>query len=455
MEEEVIMAEMEQEDPVNSEGEADVVKKSPVKRGRGRPHGSKNKTVSASDLIQDSADPNGPPRRGRGRPKVYKTKHTESLESGEEDAQSSVAAHKGRGRPKGSKNRTSSESGAKTELSLKKRGRPKGSGKKPAAEGLLNGGSDAPRRGRPKASMKRKSESLMRGEEDEGSSVTPRKRGRPKGARNKKSRMEREYSDWDAEAYRTQKSLKTSRSRPRKPLVKYSGGASKTISKKPHRGRGRPRKNLDDSQPVKRGRGRPKGSLNKNPSPFKVHGSLGRPQKTSSLPVKGSKPGRPRLQPGKRGRPRKYPLPSPEELKKPKVWKPLGRPRKYPRVDPLEEASPAPRRGRGRPRKSDSKKGAHLRKNVLTTPSSPADGLQRKKGRPATTPSRDDGTVRKRGRPKGSLNKNKARGTSQLDPSKGEADGMETEQELTEAESIHTEETVLVQDVSFDISEQA
>ncbi|XP_047239379.1 basic salivary proline-rich protein 3-like [Girardinichthys multiradiatus] len=475
METKRVMAETEQEDPVTSEGEAgaDVVNHSSVKRGRGRPHGSKNKKVSALDLNQDLADSNSPPRRGRGRPKVYGTKPYDQLESGKEHPENTVTAHKGRGRPKGPKNQASSEGGAKTELSLKKRGRPKKSDtvKKPPAEGLLNGGSDAPKRGRPKASLKRKSECLISGEEDEGSSVTPRKRGRPKGARNKKSRMQREYSDWDAEAYRTQKSLKTSRSRPRKPLVKYTGGASKTISKKPLGATGRPRKNSDGSQPVKRGRGRPKGSLNKKPSSFKAPGKVGRPQKISSLPVKRRKPGRPRLQPGKRGRPRKYPLPSPEEMKKPKVWKPLGRPRKYPRVDSPEEALPAPRRARGRPRKSESKKGAHLRKNVLTTPSSPrtpAAGLQSKRDS-TTIPKSEDSTVRKRGRPKGSLNKNKTRGDSQLDcvlpnHSKAQCDcpavGTETEQEPIEVESIpmkhtkETEETVLVQDVSFDVSEQ-
>ncbi|XP_012730895.2 origin recognition complex subunit 4 [Fundulus heteroclitus] len=466
MDEEVIMVEMEQEDPVSSKGEAGayMVENSPVKRGRGRPQGSKNKEVSALNLIQDSPDSNGPPRRGRGRPKVYETKPTEQQDPGKAPAESSITAHRGRGRPKGSKNQNKSEAAAKTELSPKKRGRPKKTDtvKEPAAEGLVNGGSDAPKRGRPKASIKRKSESVTSGEEDEGSPVTPRKRGRPKGARNKKSRMEREYSDWDAEAYRTQKLLKASRSRPRKPVVKYSVGSSKTISNKPRRGRGRPRNNSDGSQPVKRGRGRPKGSLNKKPSSFN----------TSGLPVKGRKPGRPRLQPRKRGRPRKHPLPSPEELKKPKVWKPLGRPRKYPRVDPPEETSPASRRSRGRPRKSKSKRGAHLRKSVPTTPSSPrapSDRHQRKAG-PSTTARSEEGAVRKRGRPKGSLNKNKARGGSQRDgvlpnhpkaESDCPADGMETAQESMEAESIpvkhteETEETVLVQDVSFDISEEA
>ncbi|PWA15173.1 origin recognition complex subunit 4-like [Gambusia affinis] len=394
MEEEVVMAKTEKEDPASSEGEADVVNKTPVKRGRGRPKSSKNKPLFAVDLIQDSGDSNNT------------TQPKEPRESGEENADTPDTARKGRGRQKGSTKQKRSDN---TEQSPKKRGRPPGSGKKPASEGLVNGGGSPRKRGRPKAPLKRKSDI------DEGSSVTPRKRGRPKGSPNKKSRMEREDSNWDAE-----KSLNMSTSRPRKPVVKYSGGVPKTVSKKSHRGRGRPRKNLDDSQPVKRGRGRPKGSTKNNPSPFKAR--------------------------RKQGRPRKYPLPSAEELKKPKVWKPLGRPRKYPRVE--EEASTTPRRGRGRPRKS--KKGAHLRKS-LTSPSSPRDGTPRKRGRPAANPSKDDGGPRKkRGRPKGST-----RGDAQFNNSKAASEG---EQEQMEAASIRGEEpgeTVLAQDVSYDNSEQA
>ncbi|XP_032435944.1 serine/arginine repetitive matrix protein 2-like [Xiphophorus hellerii] len=399
MEEEVVTAKTEQEDQASSEGEADVVNKTPVKRGRGRPKSSKNKPLFAVDLIQDSGDSNN-----TSQPK-------EPRESGEENAKTPVTARKGRGRQKGSTKQKRSDN---TEQSPKKRGRPQGSGKKPASEGLVNGGASPRKRGRPRAPLKRKSDV------DEGSSVTPRKRGRPKGSPNKKSRMEREHSDWDAEAHTAEKTLNMSTSRPRKPVVKYSGGVPKTISKKPHRGRGRPRKNLDDSQPVKRGRGRPKGSTKNNPSPFKAR--------------------------RKQGRPRKYPLPSAEELKKPKVWKPLGRPRKYPRVE--EEASTTPRRGRGRPRKS--KKGAHLRKS-LTSPSAPRDGMPRKRGRPAANPSKDDGAPRKkRGRPKGST-----RGDAQFNDSKAASEG---EQEQMEAASLRGEEpgeTVLAQDVSYDISEQA
>uniref|UniRef100_A0A8C2WDM6 Uncharacterized protein n=1 Tax=Cyclopterus lumpus TaxID=8103 RepID=A0A8C2WDM6_CYCLU len=193
-------------------------------------------------------------------------------------------------------------------------------------------------------------------------------------------------------------------------------------AEKSHRGRGRPKKKIveesedeeeeeeldsDGSKPAKRGRGRPKGSLNKKPPAYRVHSKVG--------PATRGKRGRPRKQPAKRGRPRKYPLPSPEELNKPKVWKPLGRPRKYPRVDPPEGSQPAPRRSRGRPFKSESKKGAHLRKNFpASSPRDPNVGSQRKRGRPPSAPKSvaapkgDAAPTRKRGRPKGSLNFKKA-----------------------------------------------
>uniref|UniRef100_A0A1A8CPK1 Chromosomal protein D1-like n=1 Tax=Nothobranchius kadleci TaxID=1051664 RepID=A0A1A8CPK1_NOTKA len=246
-------------------------------------------------------------------------------------------------------------------------------------EELMDRGSDAPCT---KESVKRKSESLTSGEK-EGGPEPPRKRGRPKGSPNKKPK-----ATWDE-----------------------SNGLSDTL----RRGRGAPRKSIEQrpvrqelvtggSQPGKRGRGRPKGSLNK------VHSNVGQLQKDSGFLVKGRKRGRPRQKPGKRGRPRKYPLPSSEELKKPKVWKPLGRPRKYPRAEPPEGAQLAPRRSRGRPRKSEVKKGAHLRKTIPTTPSTPrslADGLKRKRGRPPTAAKSEGATPQKRGRPKGSLNKNK------------------------------------------------
>uniref|UniRef100_A0A1A7Y0P6 Chromosomal protein D1-like n=1 Tax=Iconisemion striatum TaxID=60296 RepID=A0A1A7Y0P6_9TELE len=342
--EELTVAEAGRGDSVKTESNADTSSNSPIKRGRGRPHGSKELKVYLSDLELTE-----PQRRTL----------------------------------KGFKTQTSTEDISKTGHSVKRPGRPKKSvtAEKAVDEELMDRGSDAPCTNE---SMKRKSESSTSGEE-EGGPEPPRKRGRPKGSPNKKPK-----ATWDE---------------------------SNGISDTPRRGRGAPRKRIeqrpvrqelvtDGSQPVKRGRGRPKGSLNK------VHSNVGQLQKDSGFLVKGRKRGRPRQKPGKRGRPRKYPLPPSEELKKPKVWKPLGRPRKYPRAEPPEGTPLAPRRSRGRPRKSELKKGAHLRKTIPTTPStprSPADGLHRKRGRPPSAAKSHGGAPQKRGRPKGSLNKNKTR----------------------------------------------
>ena len=89
-------------------------------------------------------------------------------------------------------------------------------------------------RGRPKGSKKRKSESATSGEENEGSSVTPRKRGRPKGSLNKTPKLERELaSEWAAEAVRSLNSLKRGRGRPKK--VKTDPGPSVVLETAPHR----------------------------------------------------------------------------------------------------------------------------------------------------------------------------------------------------------------------------
>lgn len=468
MEEEI----KEQGDPVSNERQASVG--NPVKRGRGRPQGSKKLSVSNSESTQ--------PQRGRGRPKLSGTKQTEQRGSGDDHADSLVQIHRGRGRPKGSKSQASDED--RTEHSPKKRGRPRKSvtDEEAPAEDLPNGGSDTPKRGRPKGSVKRKSESLTSGEDDEGSSVTPRKRGRPKGSLNKKSRLESELGI--VGILDLNESLNSDRrGRLRKAVVNNtSADMSNGISNTPQRGRGRPRKSIeqnklgtDGSQPVKRGRGRPKGSLNKKPPAYRVHGKVGRPRKVHILPVSGRKRGQPRQKPpNKRGRPRKYPLPSPEEKKKPKVWKPLGRPRKYPRVDPPEGSLPPPRRARGRPRKSESKKGAHLRKSLPAAPFTPQDPIDepaRKRGRPPSTAKSQGEVPRKRGRPKGSVNKNKSRSETFPNHSKAlsgsPAVRMENEAELAEEEMEHNTEmpaiehasdeeaTLIDQDVNFDVSSQA
>lgn len=485
MEEEIRMDETEQADQAeqgdaaNNEAETSVhiSNISQVKRGRGRPQGSKKLKVCVTDVNLTelvSGISNGgstQPPRGRGRPKLIK--HTEQQGSGDNDADNSVQAPRGRGRPKGSKKQTSDGNSATTDHTPKKRGRPRKSPsvstvEKSDGEGLTNGGSDTPKvgRGRPKGSTKRK---LTSEEENEGSSVTPRKRGRPKGSLNKKTKLERQVTI-KREANGSLNSVKRGRGRPRK--VRVDSDSSNGISTVPKRGRGRPRKQeqvTNASNKYKR-RGRPKGSLNKNRLSCKALVSIGRSRKTA-IPSTMRRPGRPRKLPAKRGRPRKYPLLSNAERNKPKVWKPLGRPRKYPRVDPPEGAPPGPRRGRGRPRKSETKRGAHLRKSGASSPSSPrspSEGSPKKRGFPPSTPKSESDTPRKRGRPKGSGNKNKGKIEAELDSvlsNHSEIDtsavGVECKGEPVEEEQQtdmlpieqDTEETI--QDASLEVSNQA
>lgn len=490
MEEEISKAETEQGDVASNEGEPAVEEpnNSPVKRGRGRPQGSKKLKVCVTDVNQEEPGSEisngGPPQtpRRRGRPKLKKNIEQQGVEV-DQDVQIKEAGN---------------EDGPTTDHVPKKRGRPKKSlstSTSENAEGLPNGGSDAPKgkRGRPKGSTKRKAESLT-GEQNEGSSVTPQKQRR---SLDKKPRLETEGGSEGDEANGTP--VMKRRSQPRKLQVNNSQDTPNGILAKSGRGRGRPRKNVqqkdmvtDGSQSVKRGRGRPKGSPNKKPPAYKLHVKIGRTPR--SKPGKGKR-GRPRLQPAKRGRPRKYPLPSPEELKKPKVWKPLGRPRKYPRADTPEGTPTTPRRSRGRPRKSESKKGAHLRKGLsasTSTQHTPNVGSPRKRGRPPSAQKSDAGTPRKRGRPKGSAKKSKVRSETQLDSSlnhskatdesspvaveqAGEVveEEMEHDGELVEEEVEQVEEEVqqeeeeeeeeveqdtetsIDQDASFEVSNQA
>lgn len=357
--------------------------KGPIKRGRGRPQGSKKLRVcvaDVSDLIADISNGGATQlQRKRGRPRASDTKQSEETSNG-------------------STNHSSEEGILITGHSPKKRGRPKKS--KTSAEDLTNGSSlPKLRRGRPKGSTKRKVESLGDDEAaDEGSPAAPRKRGRPKGSLNIKPKLEVSSNGEEGGGLISVRS--------RRCLARSVLNSNNRAAKEPHKGRGRPRKTVaqenvagdtDGDQPAKRGRGRPKGS-------FKTKYNL--------LEEQRKRP----------GRPRKYPLPPPEERNKPKVWKPLGRPKKYPPVNSPEGAhttAPKPRqRKRGRPRKSEYGKGAHLRKRVLTAPSKPNDGIPRKRGRPPGTKTpqvKKDGPQRKRGRPKGSRNKSKIAGELQLD----------------------------------------
>lgn len=446
VEEGVVMSETEQ--PVSNEGASGEEKSSIglTKKGRGRPQGSKKLKVCVTDinlmaLVSGISNGGSTEQQGRGLPKIIKDTE-DQVDEADDSVDHQESSHvdspiadspRKRGRPKKprpdedvlphspdpkesgkgkSESLTTGEENEGSDATPKKRGRPKKP--KPDGEALPNGGSDRPKlgRGRPKGSGKRKSESMTTDKENESGTETPRKRGRPKGSPNKTPRLMAELNGED-EAL-TEESLNSPtglRFRRRKLELNNSQQATPdTLNGTTKRGRGRPRKHVTpqlaaDGSPVpKRGRGRPKGSLNKKSVVRHTDPSWTRPVS----PQKGKR-GRPRKQPGKRGRPRMHPLPSPDELKTPKVWKPLGRPRKYPRVDPPEGTPATPRRSRGRPPKSASKKGAHLRKSLPATPSDPSDGTPKKRGRPPSSARNEEDVPRKRGRPKGSPNKKKAR----------------------------------------------
>lgn len=337
---------------------------SPTKSRRGRSQGSKKLKVCVTDLhlvelVSGISDVDSTqPRSKRGRPRPSHTKHTED---------------------QGSANDSELQGSEDDDDN---------------AEDLANSGSAKPEGGG-----------------NEGSPATiPRKRGRPKGSLNKYRRGMWESFSSGAEDDEGRINLRRGRGRPRK-LVSHTEETPNGVSDRPRRGRGRPRKSsapasglapglaTGEGQQVKRGRGRPKGSLNKKPR--------AQPPVQMFNLVRRRRPGRPKKREvRKRGRPRKNPLPSPEELKKPKVWKPLGRPRKYPRPDPLDDVPQPPRRKRGRPRKS-SRKGAHLRKPRSLR--KPAKALP-----PPPTHRKEGEAPRKRGRPKGSLNKNRFRGEIEI-----------------------------------------
>lgn len=411
MEEKVRTAETENGNATKSESRADMAKNSPTKRGRGRPQGSKKLKVCVTELnLMElvSGISNG----------GSNTKHAGRRESGDDSAGKSKkegchddtpmtgsnldkantedlpndSPKRGRGRPKGSKKHQN-----ECAAIPRKRGRPKGS---------LNKKHVPSDNGQP---AKRRREGEPKLEESSISRLNVRNRLKLK----KRTRPGLKGSiEGEGEAGGSLKTLKRGRGRPRKVGI---GGSFR-------RGRGRPRRIIeqdsedkkepftDGSEPVKRARGRPLGSFNSthilSEDDLAPKRKRGRPRKKDPSQTK-------------RGRPRKYPRPSPEELNKPKVWKPLGRPRKYPRVESVDGPPPAPPRKRGRPRKSESKKGAHLRKSLPTTPRSPSDGPPQKRGRPPgqkKTPVDREGEVpRKRGRPKGSRNKSKITAETLLD----------------------------------------
>ncbi|XP_037329324.1 serine/arginine repetitive matrix protein 1-like isoform X2 [Pungitius pungitius] len=401
-EEEKKMAETGQGDVASHEEEPSVEESnSPVKSGRGRPQGFKMLKVSLTDIIKTeqvsgiSTSESKLPRRGRGRPKLQKATELKAQEP---------------------INQSSDEDNLTADHFPKKR---KSLSKSPSdnadAKDLPNGASDAPKakRGRPKGSTKRKS----------GSSAMRRN---PRRSSNKTPKLETEERSEEGED-----------------------------AEKPPRGRGRPKKikqETGDRPPAKKRPGRPKGSLNKKRPAHKV-------SELNRSPPKPWKRGRPKKTKAKRGRPRKYPLPSPKEIKKPRVWKPLGRPRKYPRVDPAEGSEPAPPRGRGRPHKTQSKKGAHLRKSLpesLPSPIDPNVEPPRKRGRP---PKSEAVPKRKRGRPKGSVNSSKAGSGTPIECADANHSTAESDSPLValkcEAEEVEIkEETPINQDADSEVKPQ-
>lgn len=118
-----------------------------VKRGRGRPKGSTNKTAPAAAKVEPKIDPNTgePVKRGRGRPKgsTNKTQSTAAKKPAPIDPVTGEPIKRGRGRPKGSTNKTKSAAvkaapkiDPETGEPIKsRRGRPKGSKNKPKAIG--------------------------------------------------------------------------------------------------------------------------------------------------------------------------------------------------------------------------------------------------------------------------------------------------------------------------------
>ncbi|XP_034016506.1 chromosomal protein D1-like [Thalassophryne amazonica] len=263
-----------------------------------------------------------------------------------------------------------------------------------------------------------------------------RGRGRPKGLRSKKDASNEDHSP-------------KKRGRPK-------GSLNKSTLEKAAASRNDLGENVPNGSSLpKKPRGRPKGSSMKrkaesiedNDSGSSIPRKRGRPKKphviiSAELEVvvstKKLKRGRPRKEPAKRGRPRKFPLHSSKDRKKAAVWKPLGRPRKYPRLDPPEGVPLVLHRGRGRPRKSESKKGAHLRKKKSPSLNNVGDGIPRKRGRPLGTAKNTDEPGGKRGHPKGSV-KNKANlYTAPPVPDKNDSAAVEEDREEQAEDSRRT-----------------
>ncbi|KAF7651955.1 hypothetical protein LDENG_00103390, partial [Lucifuga dentata] len=184
MEEEMKMAETSHGDAGSSEEESGVDMSNnspePNKRGRGRPKGSKKLQVCVTDvnlmkLPSGITNGDAQPQRGRGRPKGS----TKKKESGV------LTPQRGRGRPKGSvsKKRAYNEDDAETDHPPKKKSWPKESTGKKASTGQDELGADLPNGDSdPSKTSNMKPNEETSGEENGGSSASPRKRGRPRGS---------------------------------------------------------------------------------------------------------------------------------------------------------------------------------------------------------------------------------------------------------------------------------
>ncbi|CAL8396990.1 unnamed protein product [Gadus morhua 'NCC'] len=252
-----------QGDPGGSEGESgvDMPTTNTNKRGRGRSKGSKKLQVWVTHVdlsefgsgllnggpaqpLRSRGSPENPPPRPRGRPKGSGLKRL--APSGE--APVAGESTRKRGRPKGSglKKLAPSEEAPVAGESTRKRGRPKGSTNRKTPAKFADRADDwdlgmlkeSP-------SLKRTAESSKSEDEEDGDPGTPRKRGRPKGSPNKKTRLavKRGVS--------SECETRSDSSGSRNSLDEGRVSAKQTME------------DIDGQKSSLRGRGRPKGSPNK------------------------------------------------------------------------------------------------------------------------------------------------------------------------------------------------
>ncbi|XP_034000045.1 muscle M-line assembly protein unc-89-like [Trematomus bernacchii] len=428
-EEETSTATTQQRDLWSIEGDSTVhmSDNSATKIGAGMPEGSNKLKICVTDDVNImklvsgiASDGTTQSPRERGCPKL--TKHEEHEESGDVHADISVQTQVSQEQASNEDSLTSP-----TDQSLKKRGRPRNS-ETADVKDSPKGDSEIPTTGRPKGSTKHKLECLT-SEENERPT-----RGSELSSEEDEEEEEEEDDDDDDDDGSLYSPIRK-KGRPRK-VVTPVGSTQNTSNETPETAkRGRPRKSIvqesgdEQEPPVKKAMGRPKGSTkhklecltseeNERPTLGSTQNkkkAMGRPKgsfKKKVLDDEGqpeSSP--PQKVPAKKGRPRKYPLPTLEELNAPKVQKKLGRPRKS---LPASSSSPSrdvdtpkkrgpppgtPKSDVGTPKKRDRPPG-NLKSDV---------GTPKKRGRPPGTPKSEVGTPHKRGRPRGSVRQSDAK----------------------------------------------